>query len=96
MENVVLEYLSSKYNLLDYFDCSEDYYVKLAVGCNWRVKEIDGIYILTYWRDGGMLRECVIVKKKREPLIFRQDMYTLIVCIECVKVAIILKNSNEG
>ena len=50
---------------------------------------------MTYWRDGGKLNECIIVKKNNEPVIIRKKDYTMILVIECVKVAVILKNDME-
>lgn len=95
MSGVIKDYLVSKSSLMDYFQCCEDYYIKLLEDYLWRVKENNGIYFLTYWKKGGRLQECVIVKKSGRPLIFRQSDYTMIVCIECVKIALVLKTENE-
>ena len=53
------------------------------------------MFFLTYWKEGGKLNECVIVKKNNNPLIMRKEDYTMIVIIECVKVAVVLKNDME-
>ena len=95
MERTLKKYAENKNKILSGFDCSTDYFIKIAADANWRVKEADGMFFLTYWREGEKLNECVIVKKNNEPVIVRKKDYTMIVVIECVKVAIILKNYME-
>lgn len=95
MQTIVQEFLESKNSLMRYFDCEDNYYIKALDDYDWRIKESEGLYFLTYWKPGGRLNECVIVRKDKKTLIFRQFDYTMIICIECVKIALILKNSNE-
>ena len=95
MEKTIKAYLYSKKKLLNDFDCDTDYFLKNLEEYNWRVKDMDGMFFLTYWKEGGKLNECVIVKKNNNPLIMRKEDYTMIVIIECVKVAVVLKNDME-
>ncbi|MCI8804564.1 MAG: hypothetical protein HFE59_01460 [Clostridiales bacterium] len=95
MEKTIKDYLYSKEKLLNNFDCDTDYFVKNLDEYNWRVKDMDGMFFLTYWKEGGKLNECVIVKKNNNPLIMRKEDYTMIVIIECVKIAVVLKNDME-
>ncbi len=95
MEKTIKDYLYSKKKLLNDFDCDTDYFLKNLEEYNWRVKDMDGMFFLTYWKEGGKLNECVIVKKNNNPLIMRKEDYTMIVIIECVKVAVVLKNDME-
>jgi len=95
MEKTIKNYLCSKEKLLKEFDCDTEYYVKSLEEYNWRVKDTEGMFFLTYWKEGGRLNECVIVKKNNKPLIMRKKDYTMIVIIECIKVAAVLKNDME-
>ncbi len=95
MEKVLKKYDDIKNKLLKSFDCDKEYFIKNNDDCNWRVKDVEGMFFLTYWRDGGKLNECIIVKKNNEPVIIRKKDYTMILVIECVKVAVILKNDME-
>lgn len=95
MENDVKNYIDCKNKLLKMFKCDDEYFIKTLEDYNWRVKNSEGLFFLTYWKQGGKLNECIIVKKNNRPLIFREKEYTLIVAVECVKVALILKNDME-
>ena len=95
MEKTLKKYVEGKDKLLKAFDCENEYFIKNIVDHNWRVKDAENMFFLTYWKDGGKLNECVIVKKNNEPIIVRKKDYTMIVVIECVKVALILKNDME-
>ena len=93
--NDVEKDVSVEKKLMKYFNCDGNYFVKAAVDCGWRIKEIDGNYFVAYWKEGEAPTECVVVKKNSEPLIFKKSDYTMIICIECVKIALVLKNSNN-
>ncbi len=95
MEKLLKRYVESQSKLLKSFGSDTDYFIKNVSDYNWRVKEIDGMFFLTYWKDGGKLNECVIVKKNNQPIIVRKSDYTMIVVIECIKIAVILKNDME-
>ncbi|MDE6182260.1 MAG: hypothetical protein K2F59_03550, partial [Eubacteriales bacterium] len=61
---------------------------------NWTIKDNDGVFFLTYIEENNT-KDCVIVKKNNEPMIFKTNDYTMVVGIECVKLGFILKNSNK-
>lgn len=95
MKKTVSNYINSRNAILKSFQCEQDFYVKPIEGCKWAVRENDGAFFLNYWHDGKGVRECFIVKKDGLPYVIREKDYTMIVCIECVKVAIIAANSDE-
>lgn len=95
MKKAVSEYLCSKNNLMQYFNCKDDYFIKPIVNYYWRIKEEDDVYFLSYWKDGSPLNECVIVKKNNKPLIFEKRDYTMIIGVECVKVGLVVRNINK-
>lgn len=95
MTNIVEDFVYSRKNLMEYFKCNNDYFIKPFFGYKWRVKENDGLYFLVYWKDGEGLNERVITKMNNNPAIIRKEEFTMVVFIECVKVAAILENINE-
>jgi len=95
MEKILKKYDEYKNKLLRSFDCGRDYFIKNIEEYNWRVKNADGMFILTYWKEGERLNECIIVKKNNKPVIIRKDEYTMIIAVECIKIALILRNDME-
>jgi len=95
MEKILEKYTDSRNEILDTFGCEKEYFIKNIETYNWRVKDVDGMFFLTYWKQGGKLNECIIVKKNNAPIIIRKEEYTMIIVIECIKIALILKNNME-
>lgn len=95
MKNIVSNYIESRDAILKRFECEQDFFVKPIEEYNWRIKEVEGIYFLNYWKENDKVNECVIVKKDGIPYVMKERDYTMIVCIECVKVAIIASNEKE-
>lgn len=94
MKNIVNKFIDTKNELNKYFNCTEDFFIKPLINNQWTIKDKDGIFFLTYL-DNNNPKDCVIVKKNNEPMIFKTNEYTMIIGIECVKLAFILKNCNE-
>ncbi len=90
--NLIDDYIKSKTNLLKYFNVDQDFHVKVLTDHSWQVKEDDGIFFLTTWNAQNQRQDAVIVKHNNQPLIFRKKVNTLIVAIDCVKIAYILSN----
>lgn len=95
MKKVVPEFIKAKQDVLKYFGCEEDYFIRTLGGYYWTIKEDDEMYFINYYRDDEKTKESVIVKKDGEPIIIKQGDYTMILCVECVKVALIFKNDNQ-
>lgn len=95
MKSIVSSYINSRNEILNRFQCYSDYFIKPIEGYKWTVIESDGIFFLKYWLEGGKVNKCVITKKGSMPYVVRSEDYTMIVCIECVKIAIIAANANE-
>ncbi len=80
------------------FDCKEDYFVKILDDCKWFANNKDGFYKLSYLdkvKDKEVKKDAVIVEVNNKPQIFRTEKYTMVVAIQCVKIAFIFKNINE-
>lgn len=95
MKKFVPEFIKAKQELMKYFGCTEDYFIKPATNCTWHIKEIEGMYFINYYKDNENPNESVMVKKDGEPVVYKTDEYTMVVCVECVKIGLIFKNENE-
>lgn len=94
MKNIVDNFINTKKLINDNFKCGEDFFIKPLIDKKWTIKDADGIFFLTYLDDNKLPKECVIVKKNNEPMIYKKDGYTMVIGIECVKLAFILNNDN--
>jgi hypothetical protein len=87
--------LRSKKGLLDSFGCDEDYHITVLDDRAWSVSHEEGVSFLTYLREDGEWARAVIVNRDKAPLICRSEELTMIVAIDCIKIAFIMKNNNE-
>ncbi len=90
----ILNYIDAKSKIFEYFDCSNDYFIKPAIDCKWIVKGDEDFYFLSYFDENDKKTDAVVVRKNGEPLIYKTDLYTMVIAIDCVKIAFIFKNSN--
>lgn len=94
MRDIVENFINAKNIINKEFNCSEDFFIKPLVDKKWSIKNNDGIFFLTYLDDSNTPKDCVIVKKNNEPMIYKKNNYTMVIGIECVKLAFILDNNN--
>lgn len=92
----ILDYIAVKKSVLDYFQCDGDYYIKPLPDARWSVRYEEDFFILSYWIKNGIKLDSVIVKKGGKPMIYKTQDHTLIVGIDCVKIAFIFSNSNKA
>lgn len=95
MKQVITSYINSKKILMESFECKNNYHVEPIVECKWKVKKEDDIYIFSYWKTDEDKKDLIVVKKNGEPIILNNDKYTMIVGINCIKIAYIVKNKNK-
>lgn len=94
MKNIIDNFIDAKKQLNEYFNCNEDFFIKPLTNNRWSIKNADGIFFLSYW-DNNKQKDCVLVKKNNKPMIFKTNEHTMVIGIECIKLAFILKNNNE-
>ena len=87
-------FIAVKQSLLKYFNCADDYYIKPMPDYEWCVKQDDGVAILCYWK-GAERADAVVVRKDGKPQVFRKSDYTMVVAIDCVKIAFVLESGKE-
>ncbi len=91
MADKIKTLISTKKAIFKDFKIEEDYYVQTMENYSWSIVEREGLNFLSYW-DNKTKAEKIIVNKNGEPIVSKTKDYTLVVIIDCVKVAYILEN----
>lgn len=94
MKDIIKNFINSKNALNKYFDCNEDFFINPLLDNKWTLKEDNGIYFLKCFKD-DIPKDYIVVKKNNIPMIFEKNDYTMIVAIDCIKLAFLVKNSNK-
>ena len=94
MTKVIRDYIETKRNILAYFKCTEDYDIRTMMNCNWTIKDYDEYSAICFWNNDNPPAEVVIAKRGGEPLVIKKDKATMVVVIDCVKVAFVLDNGK--
>ncbi|MCL2565206.1 MAG: hypothetical protein FWE24_05270 [Defluviitaleaceae bacterium] len=92
MKSLISEFIDSKEKLLRSFGCDDDYHIESRLGLNWEIIEDDGVFFLSCWENIGNKTTSVIVKKNDEPLLYESADYTMVIAIDCIKIAFIFNN----
>lgn len=77
------------------FGCNYDFFISPMLEGRWSIQENNNTFFLSFVDKSGKVKNCVISKKDGEPLIFERDELTMIIAIECVKIAFIFSNVNR-
>jgi hypothetical protein len=95
MKKYVPDFIQAKKDLMQYFGCTDDFYVKPVTNATWYIRELEGMYFVGYGKEDEKPSEAVVVRRDGEPYIIEKGDYTMVVCIECIKIALIFKNENK-
>ena len=95
--NFVHDFIMAKHELFRHFKCTDEYFVQIKLGHNWEVIEEDGVYFLNYWENADRKTSAVAVTKGDVVQVFQAEDYTMVVAIDCVRIAFIFNNIlNSG
>jgi len=93
MRRELSAYTSAKKNLLKLFRCEADLPIRILTETQWHIEEHDGMSFLHYESQGDdEILVSVIVNKNGEPWISEMNELSMVVAIDCIKFAFILKN----
>lgn len=92
--DLITNFARAEKDMLEYFEFKENYYIRLVMEKNWKIKENEDSFFLVI-ESGSKKDEFVIIKRGGKPIIKRKSDYTLIGAIDCTKVGFVVKNSNE-
>jgi len=96
MQDPVKDYTRALASLRKYFACDQDFFIRPLTEYNWLIQTNEGISILSYWKDDTARTDAVIVNKDGAPLVYEAKDYTMVVAIDCVKIAFLFANKNGG
>ncbi len=88
------EFIDAKERLLNFFGCSDNYFLKPLLKSRWTVVEENGYHFLNFVESNDS-NSAIIVKREGTPLIYDMGEYTLIIAIDCVKIGFMFRNSNK-
>ena len=91
----ILQFERSKQDVMDYFGCEGDFFVKPQLELEWAVWQDEDFTFLCYWTEDGKKIDAVVVKKGGAPMIYKAEEYTMVVAIDCVKIGFIFCNSKN-
>ena len=94
MRDIVQNFIKAQNQLIKAFDCPGDYFIKPMLGCPWRITGDEDIPILSY-EQNNLIQNAVIVRHSGDPMIYRFKGYTMIVAIDCVKIAFVFETYKE-
>lgn len=94
-ETPVQDFITSHINLLQYFKCEGNFFIKPLTNYEWCIKGVEDFYILSYWNEKGIKTDAVIVKRGGVPMVYKTRDYTMIVAIDCVKIGFVFSNKNK-
>ncbi len=95
MDDIVKKFKRSKSELFKNFNISNEYFVNVMNDYYWSVNQVEEMFFLKYWKKDSSINESIIVKNDGKPIISNNKNYTMIVGIDCVKVAFIFDNKFE-
>ncbi len=91
----ILAFLQCSQDILNYFHCPGDFFIKPLLDSEWVITKSEDYHFLSYWLGDDQKMECVVVMKRNKPLIFTRGRYTMIIAIDCVKIAFIFLNKYQ-
>ncbi|MFI3231048.1 MAG: hypothetical protein R3Y29_05815 [bacterium] len=98
--NVLIDSLIKEYKILEEdikreFKCDNDFFLKPMIGNSWAINTSNNTYFLTYLDQDNTQHTCYVVNKNSMPMIYKKDNLTMIIAIDCVKIAFIFENTNK-
>lgn len=101
MKYILDKYTSIREEIFHLFDLKPTLILKDMSKYKWSLIDIEGedIKLLALWDEDeiefSLKNKFVVVKNKDRPIIRKKNGYTLIVCIDCIKIALILNDENK-
>ncbi|MCI8629868.1 MAG: hypothetical protein HFE57_10335 [Firmicutes bacterium] len=92
--DVVQEWIQTQNEVLQFFQCEGEFFIK-PLDYEWTIRHTEDFYFLSYWIRKNKRVDAVIVKKNGLPMVYRKREYTMVVAIDCVKIAFVFRNSQQ-
>jgi hypothetical protein len=94
MRHQINTLLKTQKQLMKYFNCPNEYFIKPLADTPWEIVGSEDMKILTY-EHNNTTYNAVIVRNNGKYMIYRSRGYVCVVAIDCVKIAFIFDESRE-
>lgn len=95
MELLIKDFIKLENKIRQEFKCDEKFFLKPMIGNKWAINMQNETYFLSYLDSEGNKNSCYIVNKNNKPLIYKKDDLTMVIAIDCIKIAFIFENKNK-
>lgn len=92
MQKIIENITSNQKKLFEEFDVPNNYYLKILPDVSWTVFSENDMNLVKYTLDDNTVTN-LILNTKDSPMIYDKNGYTMIIAIDCVKVALVFENS---
>ena len=95
MSKTIKNYFAAENKLYQMFGCDEKYPLRVMPKYSWQLIKEDGMYFLTCQEDTSNKQTFVVVKKDGKPMVFGSEGYSMIIALDCVKMAFVLEDNMK-
>lgn len=88
------EFNEAQEEIFDFFSIENEYFLKVDLKSKWSIEEVEGVCFLKYW-NGEKEETNVVVKSGNKALISQKKGYTMVVSVDCIKIAMVFSNKNK-
>ncbi len=94
MQKKIEQFCNLNKKIHDELNIADGIYLSAKLDKKWRIIDFSELKMVEF-ENNNTFEKCVIVNNDKEPLIIRKEKYTIVVAIDCVKVAFIFDNKKE-
>lgn len=94
-KDTVQQFIQMQKEVLDFFQCQGEFFIKPLLNYYWTIHNTEDFYFLSYWMEKNKRITAVIVKRNSLPMIYKKKDYTMVVAIDCVKIAFVFRNNQR-
>ncbi len=91
MNNQITSFKQTKDDIFLKFGVENKYFLNMFDDYEWEILSDGDINMVKYQKD-DISKTNLIIKKNNNPFIIEKDGYTMIIAIDCVKIAFVFKN----
>ncbi len=94
MQKKIEQFCNLNKEIHEELNIGEHVYLSSKLNIEWKVLDLGDLKMIEFGKN-NIFEKCVIVNNEKEPLIIKKEKYTIIVAIDCVKIAFIFDNNME-
>lgn len=92
MQNIIKDFTENTNKIFDLFNVSGNYFLKVLEDTSFQIISENDMFLVKYNENDNEITNLILTNKGK-PLIFDKDGYTMIIAIDCVKVALVFDNN---